>query len=254
MNVLWSFVICIAMYSIIPMPMADWTKERTRYCFCFFPLIGALVGVLWYLLYLVLGSFSVVFSSVILMLLSVIISGGIHLDGLIDTCDAMFSYGDKQKKLEILKDPRTGAFGVIGAISYFLLLFASYNELLSLNINLVYLVPFAFVLSRAVGAFCMLTVKSAKSTGLGASFAKSSDTRVNQRALILWVLIGFGFLIYFNLIFAVVILAVLALFLAFFIRYICKEFGGITGDLTGFIIMMIELIIPFTLAIGGHLI
>lgn len=252
MNVFWSFIICFAMYSIIPMPMTEWTKERTKYCFCFFPLIGLLIGTLWYGMFLILGDFSSIFSAIILMLLSVIISGGIHLDGLIDTCDAMFSYGDKSKKLEILKDPRTGAFGVIGAIIYFFILFASYYELLIQNTKLIYFMPFVFILSRAVASLSMLSVKSAKSTGLGATFSSSSDTKVNKTVLCVWILLIFAVFLYLNFLFGIIVFAIISLFLLWFIKYINREFGGITGDLTGFIMMLIELILPFSLAIGGH--
>ena len=59
--------------------------------------------------------------------LPVLVSGGIHTDGFIDTVDALSSYGDKEKKLEILKDPHTGAFAIIGAIMYYLLFFWIYD-------------------------------------------------------------------------------------------------------------------------------
>ena len=57
-------------------------------------------------------------------LIPVWITGGIHLDGYADTCDALSSYGDREKKLEILKDPHCGAFAVIRLCSYFLAYFA----------------------------------------------------------------------------------------------------------------------------------
>ncbi len=56
-------------------------------------------------------------------LIPVWITGGIHLDGYADTCDALSSYGDREKKLEILKDPHCGAFAVIRLCSYFLAYF-----------------------------------------------------------------------------------------------------------------------------------
>ncbi len=52
-------------------------------------------------------------------LIPVWVTGGIHLDGYADTCDALSSYGDREKKLEILKDPHCGAFAVIRLCSYF---------------------------------------------------------------------------------------------------------------------------------------
>ena len=57
-------------------------------------------------------------------LIPVWVTGGIHLDGYADTCDALCSYGDTQKKLDILKDPHCGAFAVIRLCSYFVAYFA----------------------------------------------------------------------------------------------------------------------------------
>ncbi|MFI3325632.1 MAG: adenosylcobinamide-GDP ribazoletransferase [Clostridia bacterium] len=252
MNIICSLVICFAMYSIIPMPLIQWTEEKRKYCFCFLPVVGVIIGAVWFLLYGLLQNFSIAFSAIILMLISVVISGGIHFDGLLDTCDAMFSYGDKEKKLEILKDPRTGAFGVIGTAVYLALLFASYNELLALDTKLYVFVPFSFVLSRALASFCMLTVQPAKKTGLGASFSNASNTKVNQITLVLWMVLVFVIFAVLNYIMAVIIAIAITLFLAIYIRYIKRDFGGISGDLTGFIVMAVELIIPFCVAIGGH--
>ena len=53
---------------------------------------------------------------------------GIHLDGYADTIDAISSYGDREKKLQILKDPHTGAFAVIGLCVYFTAVLALWSE------------------------------------------------------------------------------------------------------------------------------
>ncbi len=150
MDFFTSFLICIAMYSILPVPTIEWTEKKMRFCFCFFPLIGVVIGAAWWAVYLLLQPiFTPSFTAVVLLLMPVFISGGIHLDGLIDSCDAFFSFGDRQKKLDILKDPRTGAFGVIGAAVYFLLLFATYSQIV-VNDRFIALVPFTFVISRSV--------------------------------------------------------------------------------------------------------
>ena len=57
--------------------------------------------------------------TVILLLISVFVTGGIHLDGLLDTADAMSSYQERERRLEILKDSHAGAFAVITCVVYF---------------------------------------------------------------------------------------------------------------------------------------
>ena len=107
-----AMIIAIAMYSKIPMPRVDWNEKNMRYAMCFFPLVGVIIGVLE----IVAGNLITVwkgegtfFYAVVLTLIPVFITGGIHLDGFADTMDAKSSYGDREKKLEILKDPHTGA-------------------------------------------------------------------------------------------------------------------------------------------------
>ena len=59
------------------------------------------------------------FTAVVLVLVPVIVTGGIHVDGLLDTSDALSSWRDREKRLEILKDSHAGAFAVITACVYF---------------------------------------------------------------------------------------------------------------------------------------
>ena len=105
MKQLWnSFKIAFSMYSKIPMPKSQWTKENMRYIMCFFPLIGAVIGGLTWLwgtwgMELVQSRLLYV---ILLVLIPVFVTGGIHLDGLLDTADALNSYQPRERKLEIL--------------------------------------------------------------------------------------------------------------------------------------------------------
>ena len=116
-----AMIIAIAMYSKI-----------MRYAMCFLPLVGVIIGVLE----IVAGNLittwkgeGTFFYAVVLTLIPVFITGGIHLDGFADTMDAKSSYGDREKKLEILKDPHTGAFAIISLCCYFLLCVGIFSEM-----------------------------------------------------------------------------------------------------------------------------
>ena len=119
---LWnSFKIAFAMFSKIPMPQADWSEENMRYMLCFFPFVGAAVGAImlaaeWICRYL---GMSDGFITAVLVLIPIFVTGGIHVDGLLDTSDALSSWRDREKRLEILKDSHAGAFAVITACVYF---------------------------------------------------------------------------------------------------------------------------------------
>ena len=131
-----SFKIACSMYSKIPVPPADWTKENKAYVMCFFPWVGAVIGAL------TLGVYSLkewmhqagfgfpdFFFTALLVMIPVWVTGGIHLDGYLDTQDALHSYQSRERKLEILKDPHTGAFAVIAGICYFVLDLGIYSGL-----------------------------------------------------------------------------------------------------------------------------
>ena len=115
MSLLRSFCIAFGMYSKIPMPKFEWNPKDMRYTMCFFPLISipiALLVLLWFYLCQWLHIHSFLFAC-ILTAIPVLVTGGIHLDGYCDTVDALSSRQPREKKLEILKDPHVGAFGVI---------------------------------------------------------------------------------------------------------------------------------------------
>ena len=122
MTILQTIAVAFAMFSAIPMPQFEWSQKNMRYALCAFPLIGAVCGGLWCLV----GVLPVpeLVRAAGFCLVPVLVTGGIHLDGFADTCDALSSYGDAEKKLEILKDPHCGAFAVIRLCTYFILYFA----------------------------------------------------------------------------------------------------------------------------------
>ena len=90
----------------------------------YFPLVGLLIGLL-----LCLGAFLFSFlpaliKGAIILIISIFITGGIHLDGFADTCDGFYGNRPKERILEVMRDSRIGAMGVIGIVSLLLLKFS----------------------------------------------------------------------------------------------------------------------------------
>ena len=84
-----------------------------------FPVLGLLQGFLYGILAYALIQWtplSALATAFIIWLSLIVVTGGIHLDGWMDCSDAYFSYRDREKRLEIMKDPRIGAFGVLSVI------------------------------------------------------------------------------------------------------------------------------------------
>ena len=121
-----SLGIAFSMYSKIPVPKVRWTNEAMQYTFCFFPLVGVAEGALLWGMGMVLyglrdrNRLPAIFVAIVLTILPLLVTGGIHMDGFLDTTDARRSYQEPEKKLAILKDPHTGAFALIGLGVYLL--------------------------------------------------------------------------------------------------------------------------------------
>lgn len=113
-------LVAFGLYSALPLPQIEWKRSTMRYALGFLPLIGVLVGACEYGWLLLAGKLALsgLLYAAGAVLIPVVITGGIHLDGFADTCDALCSYGDREKRLEILKDPHVGAFAIlwIGAL------------------------------------------------------------------------------------------------------------------------------------------
>ena len=145
MSFIKSFFICLSMYTTIPVPQIIWEEKNMKYIFYNLPLIGIMLGLIEYLLYLL--SIYLGFSSVLYAALSVavivLLTGGIHLDGYADTIDALFCHGDIEKRRQVLSDAHTGAYAVIYTILYFLVIFASFENMYGENIS-VFIFDFVF--------------------------------------------------------------------------------------------------------------
>ena len=192
MIVLQTIAVAFAMFSAVPVPQFDWNAKNMRYAMCAFPLVGLLCGALW----CVCGALPLpaLVKAAGFCLIPVWVTGGIHLDGYADTCDALSSYGGRAKKLEILKDPHCGAFAVIRLCSYFAAYFAlSGCVVFSPRIGLLW--TLALMLERALSGLAVASFPLAKDTGLAHTFATAADRVTVRRVLtVLAVLLGGGML------------------------------------------------------------
>ena len=179
-------------------------------------------------------------------MIPVFITGGIHLDGFADTMDAKSSYGDREKKLEILKDPHTGAFAIISLCCYFLLCVGIFSEMRTEHLFAAALV---FVFSRSLSGISVVTFQAAKNSGLLRTFQDGAQKRNVRIVLIIWLLAaGVGFYLTAGLCGVVAAVVGLAVFFYYY-QFSRKQFGGITGDLAGYFLQLCELFMLAVLAL-----
>ena len=253
MKSLWnSFKIAFAMFSKIPMPQADWSEENMRYMLCFFPFVGAAVGVVmlgmeWLCRYFGMSNG---FIAVALVLVPVIVTGGIHVDGLLDTSDALSSWRDREKRLEILKDSHAGAFAIITACVYFILWLGAWDQLLG-NYNGICIMSLGFMMSRCLSGIGVITFPKARTDGTVAEFSRNASEIAVRNVLITMFVILAALMIWVDPVLGV--LAVVSALLVFwwYHHMALKYFGGTTGDLSGFFLCICEVVMALVLALGG---
>lgn len=250
MTILKSLASAFLMYSRIPMPQVEWKEENRRYALCFFPLIGAVIGeliLLWRYLCGLLG-FGVIITGIVSVIIPVIVTGGIHLDGFCDVIDAKSSFGDREKKLAIMSDPHIGSFAVIYAIMYFLLQTAVMCEIKSFETAVV--IALGFVLSRTLSGIGAVCFKSAKTSGTLQSFVKPAHRKITLSILVAIAVITAFFMAYTNLMSGILAMSGALCCLLFYRISAYKNFGGITGDTAGWFLQISELLVAVTALVG----
>lgn len=235
-------IIAFSMYSKIPMPKVEWEKENMKYVMCFFPLVGVVIGLCFYLWGMYARNIVVGQNlyGVILTVIPVAITGGIHVDGLLDTADALSSWQTKERRLEILKDSHAGAFAVIVGCLYFLSWFGFACEL---NRSQIPVLSLGFFLSRCLSGFAVTSFPCAKNSGLAALFSERAEKKKNRFVLSIEIFVVMSGMLWIDLVLGIT--AILASIVSFFWYYkmSIKKFGGITGDLAGCFLQICELMI-----------
>ena len=237
-----SLAIAFSMYSRIPMPRVEWTKDRMEHALCFFPLIGLILGgvcTLFGLAARAAGLEGTLFYACGGTLIPLGLTGGIHMDGYLDVCDALCSYGTREKRLEIMKDPRTGAFGVIRCGMYLIGFLGVFALIPADRLGLT---AGVFTLSRALSAWAVVSLPKARPDGLAAAFSRDAAAGTVRAFSGGFVLLG-AFLLW-RAAGPAVCGACAAAAGAVFLHYrfmALKEFGGVTGDLAGYFLQRAEL-------------
>lgn len=240
MNVIRSLAIAFSMYSKIPVPRVTWKEEAMRYAMCFLPCVGAVVGLLvygfgWLGTRLCLG---VNLYAAFLVAIPVLVTGGIHLDGYLDTVDAISSYQPMERRLEILKDSNSGAFAIIFGIVYFLLAFGLWSQV---SMDGIRLLAVGFVLSRAFSGLAVVSFPCAKQSGLAALFARNAQKNVVRVVMTVYILACLGLLVWLGGFAGLVSFLAALLVFGYYHHMAMSKFGGITGDLAGFFLQVCEL-------------
>lgn len=243
-----SFLLALQFLTVIPLRIKDAGEQRMAESMVFFPLIGLLLGLFLAGLNLLLSFFSFpsLSMNVITVVVLIVITGGIHLDGLSDTADAFLSGRPREQMLGIMRDSHAGVMGVLSLISAILL-----------KVVLLFSIAF-FLEANALMLMCSLSRWSAvaaifffpyaRQEGKAGVFIKGMNLRIFilssivavVAAAVAWQIKGL-----------VILLLVTGLSYAMG-KFSTKKIGGITGDTLGAGIEITEIITLLSVFILGR--
>ena len=239
MAIIKSFVSAISLYSKIPMPNLKYEEGDDRYALVFFPMVGAIILGVQYFVCLANSAYNLnkVAMAIIFMLIPVMLTGGLHIDGFMDVMDAIHSYGDHTKRLEILKDPHIGAFCVIKLLELVGIWLAL---LIITDIKYYPLIGLGFIVSRVLSAEALLNFKHAKNDGMLAYEKNHSSKKTCECFLGIWLaIVIFAGWHYFGAI--IFVLGLISVACLIYYKYkSLRDFGGVTGDTAGCFLVMLE--------------
>ena len=253
MKLLKSMIIAFSIYSKIPVPQFAWKEEDMEYMMCFFPWIGGVIGLVFYgwLALCEKVQIGALCRACVAAAIPLIISGGFHVDGYMDTMDAFHSYQNREKKLEILKDSHIGAFAAIMLMLYYLIDLAALSEVVTGKAA--FAVAAVFFLARCLSGIGVVTLKSAKKEGLLYTFASGAQKKRVRLALYAQLTGCIVLMVAVSGIYGIVAAVTGVLCFFYFKWKSYRELGGITGDTAGWYVTVCEAAAAVAVAVAVHI-
>jgi adenosylcobinamide-GDP ribazoletransferase len=221
----------------------DWRPGDSGRAGIWFPLVGIVIGGLTWLVWHALNFyFPSLIVGVLTLLVWVILTGGLHLDGLADCCDALFASTTSERRLEIMKDPHLGTFGCVGLLLVLMLKAAALSSLATSS-------GFAIILAATISRWLILPaglLPLARPRGMGADFASG----LRRGAILITAILPLGLVFLLG---TQGLLAVLATLLAasavLGLAYTGSK--GVTGDVFGMLVEVTETAVLLSFTLGA---
>lgn len=242
------FLIALQFLTVIPVRVKNVNAEAISRSLVYFPVAGLLLGLILSGTsgFLLLLGFERFFIDIILVILLVVLTGGIHLDGLADTADAFLSRKNKDEMLKIMRDSHIGVMGVLSLIIVILLKIVFLSSI-SASLEAIALVLMC-VLSRWALVFSMFLFPYARPEGKARLFIQGA----NPRVFIFSTAITIACVILFWKVYGLLLFGLTAVFSYAAARFTSNKIGGVTGDTLGAVNELVEVAVLFGICILGR--
>lgn len=242
MNYIYGLLMSWGMFTVIPCPYRGWKEEARGHMLVCFPIVGAIIGAIWFGVFAITGFLPVYLRAVLITIVPWFLTGFMHLDGFMDVCDAVMSRRDLETRQKILKDSRVGAFAVICIGILMLSQFAGVLSFLEADTTKGIGLLFIPVASRICAAFAVMNMKPMHTSQYSNLERKA---RFNVAIAILFFILAavVGILTVFSGISTKIIVSLLATIVVYWIcaLYGNKMLGGMNGDISGYALTLGEL-------------
>ena len=242
------FLIALQFLTVLPVKIrSDVGEKDFGKSLLYFPVVGMLIGLLLSLTSLLSGFLSNLIAGAFILTVSVIITGGIHLDGFADTCDGFYQARSKEKILEIMRDSRIGVMGVIGI---FFLLLLKFTLIVSISQEILWK---SLIVMTTFGRWSQVLACHMSKYARGEGKAKNFIEYDSRKEFLIGSFLTAALCLSLMELEGVVLL-VLSLGPVFlFISYLKRRIGGMTGDTIGATSEIAEIVFVFFVVISTHL-
>lgn len=239
------FWIALQFLSSLPIRLPGMpTPQQSGRSLLFYPLVGLLFGLLLLALDQVLEGSPLLLHAALLLGAWVMLSGGLHLDGLADSADAWLGgFGDRERTLVIMKDPRSGPIAVVTLVVVLLLKFSAALALIEAHRSLGLLL--APVIARTAMLALFMNTPYVRPGGLGQALADHLPRKAGLRVLATVVL----FCVFMGGWAAAWVLLICTGSFFWLRRVMIRRLGGSTGDTAGAMLELLETLVLVTLAL-----
>jgi adenosylcobinamide-GDP ribazoletransferase len=229
------------LFTAIPLPLHVWDDACVNFMPVCFPFIGGIIGVLWWgVAKLVFsGGIPIILASAVTAIFPFLAAGFLHLDGFMDTSDAVLSRRPLEEKRRILKDPHIGAFAVIMLAVLFVMQIVVVFTIIEKGQYLVLLITIP-VISRCCAALSILCLKTMPQSNYANMFRQNTGIQ-HKIVVIVTAILAIAFSSYFARTAGLITVAsAVAGFIAALV-WAYKDLRGISGDVAGFALVVGEL-------------
>lgn len=248
-QIVFSFLVALQFLTTLPIPLRKTPQsldvgQSVRY----FPAVGIVLGVVISLFNRLLVLFvSPDLDDLLTVVLLIMLTGALHLDGFLDSCDGLFGYRTPERRLEIMRDSRVGSFGVVGGWVLLTLKYVALREVPpDLKMAALLLAP---MLGRWALVNAVVLFPYGRESGLGTIYKQFTTKRELILATIAMFLIA-GLILQIRGLVLCLLIFGLAILLG---RWIMTKLpAGLTGDSYGFITEVCEMATWLIIGIAAH--